>query len=107
MAKDHNQKDDVNEKLETWYENTVVDDREDNAMIAEVCIRECKERFNIGLGDVPTVLAIYAHTLDAITAQLKTLQEKKKLLVAEMDADIASTEEDYAESERKIAVEAV
>ena len=42
-----------------------------------------------------------------ISDEIKTLQEKKKLLVAEMDADIASTEEDYAESERKIAVEAV
>ena len=39
MGKDHNQKDDVNQKLEAWYENTIVDDREENNTIAEVCIR--------------------------------------------------------------------
>ena len=76
MSKDKNQKERVNEKLENWYEETVVDDRDDNNTIAEVCIRECKERFNIGLGDAPTVLAIYALTLDSITEQLKSMQEK-------------------------------
>ena len=85
MAKDHNQKDDVNQKLEAWYENTIVDDREENNTIAEVCIRECYEKFNIGLGDAPTVLAFYAHTLDAITDELKSLQEKKT--EAEMHVD--------------------
>ena len=82
---DHNQREDVNEKLTTWYENNVVDDREDNSTIAEVCIRDCRDRFNIDLGDVPTVLAIYAFTLDSITEQLRSMQDK--LSEAEIHVD--------------------
>ena len=100
MAKDHNQKDDVNQKLEAWYENTIVDDREENNTIAEVCIRECYEKFNIGLGDAPTVLAFYAHTLDAITDELKSLQEKKTEAELHID-DIVAIGYDNLEDEEQ------
>ena len=100
MAKDHNQKDDVNQKLEAWYENTIVDDREENNTIAEVCIRECYEKFNIGLGDAPTVLAFYAHTLDAITDELKSLQEKKTEAELHID-DIVAIGDDNLEDEEE------
>ena len=46
---DHNQNEEINQKLLDWYESNVVDDREDNSTIAQVCMRECKEGFNIDL----------------------------------------------------------
>lgn len=86
---DHNQNEEINQKLLDWYESNVVDDREDNSTIAQVCMRECKERFNIDLGEVPTVLAIYAFTIDSITEQLKSMQEKTEEAEIHIDNIVA------------------
>lgn len=66
-----------NEKLAKWYEDTVVEDREDCENIAGMATRECLRRWNIGIGsdDEPAVvLGFYSVVYDTIR---NTLNEKR------------------------------
>lgn len=80
---DINQKEEVNETLERWYEDTIGHDKaneKDNKEVARLAARECMDKLNIGFegeDGLQSILAIYSFAITSIYEELATFQSKR------------------------------
>ena len=65
-----------NSKIQTWVDEYIRDDREDNFMIAQIAIEELSKNLKLGFTSPETVLATYGVIYDSIVEVLVSQREK-------------------------------
>ena len=96
-----NLKNEENELLQKWFEDTVVEDREECVQIAETAMNECLKRWNVFLGDAQTTLAFYSIIYDCILEKLKEKQGEGKEQFAINIGDIVEIGYDNSEDDEE------
>lgn len=97
MAKESN-----NPKIQRWVDDNLVDDKEDNFMIAQIAMRELSKNFRMAFTSPETVLAAYATIYDSIVEVLIDQRENH----SSFDIDIAGRFEiGYSDADQDVDME--